>query len=451
MHAQTDTDLLVIGAGYAGLTAATMARAGGKRVLVLEARDRVGGRVWTDHLPDGTYIDRGAQWVGPGQEKLYALAQRMGVDTFPTYDAGESIMLLNNRLKRYKGLIPPLPLPALLSLDMAIRKMNRLSSGIDPAAPWAHPKAALWDGITLGQWMRKQLRNRRARSLFTIAAEAIFAANPDELSFLFSLFYTRSGNNFDTLMNIRNGAQQDRFVGGADLPARKLAEELGDALRRGHPVSHVSHDADGVSAAGEGFRFTARAMIVAIPPVQAARIRFEPGLPVVKNQLLQRMPMGCVWKCYAVYDKPFWRSGGLNGIAATDFGYASLVFDNSPKDAGKGVLMSFVLADRARAFTALDEAQRRASILETLTRLYGPAAAAPAWYTDQCWANEEWSGGCYTGIMGPHTLTSMGPALRQPTGRIHWAGTETSDIWNGYIEGAIRSGERAAAEVLSYT
>jgi monoamine oxidase len=450
MDMQMHTDLLVIGAGYAGLTAAAIAREAGKSVVVLEARDRVGGRVWTDHLPDGLYIDRGAQWVGPGQEKLYALAHRMGVDTFPTHDTGESILLMDNRLKRYKGLIPPLPLPALLSLDMAIKKMNRLSSGIDPSAPWTHPKADAWDAITLGQWMRRQLRNTRARKLFTIAAEAIFATSPDELSFLFSLFYTRSGNNFDTLMNIRNGAQQDRFLGGADLPAKRLAGTLGDAIKTGHAVRHIHQDAHGVRAAGDGFEYTAHTMILALPPVQAARIRFEPGLPVDKQQLLQRMPMGCVWKCYAAYDSPFWRSKGLSGIAATNFGYTSLVFDNSPKDGQKGILMAFVLADKARDFSRLDEPQRRASILESFTQLYGKDAEDPVWYTDQCWTNEAWSGGCYTGIMGPHTLTSLGPVLRAPTGRIHWAGTETADIWNGYIEGAIRSGERAAAEVLAY-
>jgi monoamine oxidase len=190
-------------------------------------------------------------------------------------------------------------------------------------------------------------------------------------------------------------------------------------------------------------------MILALPPVQAARIRFEPGLPVEKLQLLQRMPMGCVWKCYAAYDKPFWRNRGLSGIAATNFGYASLVFDNSPPSGDKGILMGFVLADKARAFSTLDEPQRRASILESFVQLYGKEAGDPTWYADQCWANEEWSGGCYTGIMGPHTMTSLGPVLRTPTGRIHWAGTETAETWNGYIEGAIRSGERTAAEVLA--
>jgi monoamine oxidase len=444
------TDLVVIGAGYAGLVTAARARQSGKKVVLLEARNRVGGRVWTDHLPDGTYIDRGAQWVGPGQDKLYALARQTGVDTFPTHDEGKSLLYLDQKLKRYQGLIPPLPLPALLSLDFAIKKMNRLSAGINPAAPWSHPRAAEWDGITMGEWMRGQMRSRKARRLFTIAAEAIFAANPDELSFLFSLFYTRSGTNLDTLMNIRQGAQQDRFLGGADLPARRLADTLGESLRLQAAVRSIRYDDQTVELAGDDFHISARAAVIAIPPVQVQKIRFEPGLPVMKTQLFQRMPMGCVWKCYAIYDRPFWRQQGLNGLVATDFGYTSLVFDNSPRDGEKGILMGFVLADRARAFSTLSEAERKESILSSLTRFFGAAAANPLSYTDQCWATEEWSGGCYTGIMGPHTMTSFGAELRRPTGRIHWAGTETSDIWNGYIEGAIRSGERAAAEVLSY-
>jgi monoamine oxidase len=447
-HPLQDTDLLVVGAGYAGLTAAALARRAGKKVVVLEARDRVGGRVWTKKLEDGVYVDLGAQWVGPGQEKLYALARQTGVETFPTHDAGRSLLCMDNRLKAYKGLIPPLPIPSLLSLDFALKKINRLSAGINLSEPWNHPKAAEWDGMTLGGWMRRQMKSRTARRLFTIAAEAIFAANPDELSFLFSLFYARSGKDFDTLMNIRNGAQQDRFYGGADLPARRLAETLGDAIRLNSAVGAVRQDDHGVEAAGDGFRVRAKAMIIAIPPPQVLKIRFEPGLPVNRTQLMQRMPMGCVWKCYAVYDKPFWRQQGLNGLVATDFGYASLVFDNSPRDGEKGILMGFVLADKARAFSTLSETQRKASIFQSFTRFFGNEAASPLTYTDQCWATEEWSGGCYTGIMGPHTLTALGPEMRKPFGRVHWAGTETSDVWNGYIEGAIRSGERAAGEVM---
>jgi monoamine oxidase len=450
MDSIQETDLLVVGAGYAGLTAASLAKQAGKKVVVLEARDRVGGRVWTRHLENGLYIDLGAQWVGPGQDRLYALARQTGVETFPTHDAGKSLLCMDEKLKAYKGLIPPLPIPSLLSLDFALKKINRLSAGINLSEPWNHPKAAEWDGMTLGGWMRKQMKSRTARRLFTIAAEAIFAANPDELSFLFSLFYTRAGNDFDTLMNIRNGAQQDRFYGGADLPARRLAETLADDIRLHSAVRSVRQGDQYVEASGDDFRVKAKAMILALPPSQVLKISFEPGLPVMKTQLMQRMPMGCVWKCYAIYDRPFWREKGLNGLVATDFGYTSLVFDNSPRDGEKGVLMGFVLADKARAFSTLGEEERKASILSSLTRFFGREASVPLMYTDHCWATEAWSGGCYTGIMGPHTMTAFGPELRRPTGRIHWAGTETAEAWNGYIEGAIRSGERAAGEVLSF-
>ncbi len=182
-------------------------------------------------------------WVlngpGPTQEKLYQLARETGVTTFATHDEGKSQLYFKGRLKQYKGLIPPLPIPALLSLNSALKKMNRLSATIDPAQPWAHPKADQWDSITLGGWMKTQMKNEKARNLFQIAAEAIFAVNPAEISMLFALFYTRSGRDFDTLMNIRNGAQQDRFLGGADLPARRVAEKLAGHIIFNAPVKSI--------------------------------------------------------------------------------------------------------------------------------------------------------------------------------------------------------------------
>lgn len=441
-------DAIIVGAGYAGLTAAHELHRAGKKVLVLEARDRVGGRVHTKHFPDGTYIDLGAQWAGPTQDKLYQLARETGVSTFATHDEGKSQLYVKGRLKQYKGLIPPLPIPALLSLNSALKKMNRLSASIDPTQPWKHPKADQWDSITLGGWMQSQMKNEKARNLFQIAAEAIFAVNPAEISMLFALFYTRSGRDFDTLMNIRNGAQQDRFLGGADLPARRVAEKLAGHIIFNATVKFIDQEKEKVNIRGEGYHYQAKKVVMAIPPVLAQKIVYSPDLPANKMQLFQRIPMGSVWKCYAIYNKPFWRNKGLNGLVASDFGYTSLVFDNSPADGSKGILMGFVLADKARDFTLLDESSRRASILESFTRYFGQEAAVPEMYIDQSWATETWSGGCYTGIMGPHTLSTMGKYLREPTGHIHWAGTETATEWNGYIEGAIRSGERAAAEII---
>lgn len=443
-----DFDVIIAGAGYAGLTAARLLKKAGKRILVLEARDRVGGRVYTRHLDEGTYVDLGAQWIGPTQYKMYELLKEFGVNSFPTYDEGKSLLYWKGKLKRYKGLIPPLPVYSLLSLDAGIKKINRLSASIDLDKPWNSPKADLWDSMTMQSWMDRQFSSKKARDLFALAAEAIFAVHPAEISMLFALFYTKSGRDFDTLMNIRNGAQAERITGGADLPVRKMAEELTDDLRLSHPVRTVEALAKGVMVTGDGYQFSSSSLILAMPPAMISGIRFNASIPSNKYQLWQRMPMGAVWKCYAVYPRPFWRAKGLNGLVATDEGHTRLIFDNSPANGSRGMLMGFVLADKARDFSKLSEQERRQSILSSFVKYFGEEASSPMMYIDQSWAGEEWSRGCYTGVMGPHTMTSLGEELRVPVGDIHFAGTETSPVWNGYMEGAVLSGERVAREVL---
>jgi monoamine oxidase len=379
---------------------------------------------------------------------MYALLKTYELQHFPTYDQGKSLLCWDGKRKSYNGLIPPLPLPALLSLDRAIKSMNRLCRTIDPAAPWKHPRARQWDSMTLQGWMDQTMMSQKAKQLFTIAAQAIYAVHPSEISFLFALYYARSGKDFDTLMNIRQGAQESRILGGADLPAKKMAEALGHHLRLSHAVRKVTQDTEGVVVEGDGFRYKTRKLIFAVPPVLLQQIQCDPALPSYKWQLFQRMPMGAVWKCYAIYPTPFWRNAGLNGLVASNGGHTRLVFDNSPADGSKGILMGFVLADEARAFSPLSEAERKASILSSLVNYFGPEAAATEAYTDHGWQEEEWSRGCYAAMMGPHTLSTMGMHLRTPAGHLHFAGTETAEEWNGYMEGAVRSGYREANRLL---
>lgn len=441
-------DVVIVGAGYSGLTAARTLKRAGKNVLVLEARDRVGGRVHTQHLDNGLYIDLGAQWLGPTQNQMYGLLKEYNISFFNTYQTGKTILQWNGKRKTYKGLIPPLSIPALLSLDLAIKKITKLSKTIQLHAPWQSPNAAYWDSLTLQAWMDKQMSSQKARDLFSLAAQAIFAAHPAEISMLFALFYIRSGRDFETLMNIDNGAQQDRILGGADLPARKIAEELGDRIKCSHAVTSIEQETDRVLIQGKDFQYISKKVIVAIPPPLLQKIAFSPALPSNRKQLWQRMPMGAVWKCYAIYPRPFWRVNGLNGVVASDTGHGRVVFDNSPEDGSYGVLMSFVLADEARSFSTLSEEERKASIIRSFTQYFGAEAAQPLQYIDRSWAEEEWSQGCYTAFMPPHCLSTLGSLLRQPEGHIHFAGTETAEQWAGYMEGAVLAGEREAQAIL---
>lgn len=441
-------DVLVIGAGYAGLTATYELRKAGKNVLLLEARDRVGGRVWTQRFDDGSYVDLGGAWVGPTQDRLYTLAREFGVETFKTYDEGKSTQFFRGQVKRYKGLIPPLPIGALLSLDAAIKKMNKLAKTVNLAEPWTTPNARQLDTMTLTSWMNQQMNFEVARQFFKIAAEAIWAADPAEISLLHALFYVKSGRDLDTLMNVKNGAQEERFVGGAQTIADHMAATFSDKIVFNSPVITLLQNEEQVSVVTEKATYIAKHVVVTVPPALQNRINFQPLLPAQRAQLIQRMPMGAVWKCYAIYEKPFWREQGLNGLAATPDGHVTVTFDNSPKDGRQGVMMGFVLGNQAKEFATLSDEDRKLSALHSFATFFGPEALKPIRYLDHSFMNEEWSRGCYAGLMGPGVWTTLGPALRQPIGRIHWAGTETSDIWNGYIDGAVRSGERAAKEVM---
>ncbi|AQG81488.1 flavin monoamine oxidase family protein [Spirosoma montaniterrae] len=449
MNPSIHYDAIVVGAGYAGLTATHELVKAGKTVLLLEARDRVGGRVHTQHFDDGTYVDLGAAWVGPSQDRLYALAHAFGVETFKTYDSGRSTQYFRGKVKRYKGIIPPLPLFSLLSLDAAIRRINKLSRTVNLAEPWQTPNAQQLDNLTLADWMQGQMSYETAQTFFNIAVGAIWAADPAEFSLLHALFYIRSGRDLETLMNVKNGAQQERFVGGAQTIADRMAETFRDRIVFNASVRAISQRDDAVQVITDFATYTANRVVVAIPPVLQAAIQFEPALPLQRQQLMQQLPMGAVWKCYAIYDRPFWREQGLNGLAATPDGHVTVTFDNSPKDGSRGILMGFVLGQKAREFATLSDDERRKSAMHSFTTFFGPQASTPQRYLDHSFLNEPWSKGCYAAVPQPGFWTSVGPALRQPVGRIHWAGTETSDIWNGYIDGAVRSGERVAQELLS--
>jgi monoamine oxidase len=445
----TDVDAVVVGAGLAGLSAARALRAAGRSVVVLEARDRVGGRTLNHDIGDGKVVEVGGQWVGPTQHRLLALAAELGIETFPTYNEGENLVALGDRRQRYRGAIPRINPLVLLEVGQARFRLDRMARTVPLEAPWEAQRAAVWDGQTYWSWIRRTVASPAARELFRMSTQAVWACEPEDVSFLHVLFYAHSAGGFDDLIGTDGGAQQDRFVGGSQRLALGLAERLGDAVRLSSPVHALAWDAEGVSVAFDGGALRAGAVVVAIPPTLTSRLRYDPPFPGLRDQLTQRMPQGAVIKCMAIYDEPFWRRDGLTGQALSERGPARITFDNSPPDGSPGVLLGFLEARYARELGRLSPDERRDRVVEGFARVFGPRAARPEGYVERAWADEEWTRGCYGCYFTPGGWTGYGRALREPIGPIHWAGAETATVWNGYMDGAVQSGERAAAAVLA--
>jgi monoamine oxidase len=443
-------DVLVVGAGLAGLVAARDVIAAGRSALVLEARDRVGGRIVNEPLGEGKVVEMGGEYAGPTQDRILALAAELDVATFPTYDTGRKVLHFDGKRGTYSGEIPRISPLVLADIGLAQARLDALARTVPTDTPWTARNAEKLDGQTFATWIRRHAASKTARQLLTLGAEAVFAAEPGDLSLLHVLFYTHAAGSFERLIATTGGAQQDRFVGGSALIADKLAARLGGAVRLGAPVSRIEVSGDEkVTAATPGGQYEGRRVIVTAPPLLAGRIDYQPALPAGREQLTQRTPMGSVIKCQVVYDEPFWRAEGLSGQATGDGEGSRVVFDNSPPDGSPGVLLAFVEGDEARRLGREPLAVRCQAVIDSLVRYFGPRAGKPGRYLELDWQQEKWTGGCYGTLFGPNVWTRYGHALSAPAGPISWAGTETATAWAGYMDGAVRSGERAAADVLA--
>jgi monoamine oxidase len=446
-----EADVAIVGAGFAGLAAARALQAAGASAVVLEARDRVGGRVLNEPIGDGVVVEVGGQWIGPTQTRIAELAAELGLETFATNVEGSNVIEWRGRLRRYPGTIPRINPLVLVDVLRAQRKLNRMAAQVPLDRPWTAPKAAEWDGQTGATWFKRNLLTRGGRDLLQIGTEVVWAAQPEDVSLLDVLFYIHSAGRLELLLDTAGGAQQDRFVGGSQLVAIRLAEQLGPGVViHEAPVRRIEQSPDGVTLRADGdVAVRARQAVVAIAPPLAGRIVYDPPLSGYRDQLTQRMPLGTVAKCMAIYDEPFWRADGLTGQGLSDTGPVKTTFDNSPPGGSPGVLLGFLEGRQARDLGRVSAQERRAAVIDCFTRLFGPRAARPSGYVERLWAEEEFSRGCYGGNLPTGAWTAYGEALRAPIGPIHWAGSEVAEVWSGYMEGALRSGEAAAAAALS--
>ena len=327
-----EADVVVVGAGLAGLAAARKLTAEGIDCLVLEARDRVGGRTLNHAIGDGKIVEVGGQWVGPTQTRVLELMRELGLESFPTYHQGEHVIEYEGDLDRYTGTIPKLSKRLLADFGQAQWKLDRMARKVPAEAPWTAPKAKEWDSQTLWSWMRRNVYTQGARDALALAVEAVWAAQPEDLSLLHVLFYISSAGGLDALWDTEGGAQDARVVGGSQLISIRMAEELGDRVVLEAPVRRIVHEPDRVSVQADDIEVEARRVIVALPPTLTCRIAYDPPMPALRDQLTQRIPQGAVIKCMAIYERPFWRERGLTGQATSIDGPVKLTFDNSPPD-----------------------------------------------------------------------------------------------------------------------
>jgi monoamine oxidase len=439
-----NADVAVVGAGFAGLSAARDLVRLGHDVVVLEGRDRVGGRSSTTTIA-GTPVDLGGTFVGPTQDAVISLAKELGCESVRTYSRGKNLIRWRGKVRAYRSTIPKLSMIELFDVSRIQWRFDRVSRRVPVKEPWTSPIADILDSKTLEQWLRYVHAGASTRDLMAIVARVTWGCEPEDVSMLHAVRYVKAAGGLGRMLDVEGGAQQDRFPNGTQQIALRMADELGERVVLNAVVRSIERHADGTLAVGsDRGDVAAKAVIVAVPPQHRAGIAFEPALPPEYEKLTEHWPQGNLSKAYAAYDTPFWRANGCSGEALSDEGPVFITFDVSPSDSGPGILLGFT---DARTFDPLPGEQRREKALQGFATLFGDAARHPIDYLDHCWGAEEFAAGGPTAAVPPDSWTTYGPWLRKPIDGIFWAGTETADQWTGFLDGAVRSGKRAAEEV----
>jgi monoamine oxidase len=421
----------------------------GRSVALMEARDRVGGRTFTEVRDDGLWIDRGGAWIGPGQDAIYALMKEFGVPSYKQYVDGDAMMFVDGKKYRYKGTIPLSMSPfAVANIGAVFLELTHMCKSIPLEAPWEAPKAQKWDQLSWAAWLNKNTLSKPAHELLESAISGLYTSAASELSLLFVLYQMASAGGPSFVLGVKDAAEDARPVGGMGAIHRPMVAELGDSVHLSQPVRSIFQDADGVVVRSDDMVVRARRAIVAVPIAIASQIIYEPMLSVDRTFLHQRMPLGAVFKIALVYDEPFWRADGLSGQSFAPGSPANLTIDSCTDTGRPGVLTVITEGPEARRIGQLAEPERRRAVLDAVAERFGDKARSPVDYLEQNWTVERYSGGGMIAHSPPGVLTEFGPALREPCGRLHWAGTESSAVMYGFIDGAVRSGERAAAEVM---
>ncbi len=440
-------DVVVIGAGAAGLTAANDLRAQGLSVAVLEARDRVGGRLWTD-VVDGATLEIGGQWVSPDQDALIETLADLGLETYSRHREGDSVYIgPSGERMRFTGDAYPVAPATARVIEEVTARLDAMVAKIDPDRPWTHPRAAEWDSVSWDAWLRTQTDDDEAvRNLAFATGSAMLTKPTHAFSLLQSLLMAASAGSYSHLTDA-DFILDKRVVGGLQQVPLLLAERLGGDVHLGAPVRSLAWGEQGVTATAPGVTVHARYAVLALAPVLYPRISFEPALPRLQQQLHQHISMGFVIKVHAVYDRPFWREQGLSGTAFSPYELSHEAYDNTNHGDSRGTLVGFVSDRNADDVFRLSAPERRERILESLSHYYGPEALHPEVYYESDWGAEEWTRGAYAASFDLGGLHRYGADLRTPVGPIHFACSDMAGAGYQHVDGAIRMGRLVAARI----
>jgi putrescine oxidase len=445
-------DVVIIGAGVTGLTAATRLRAAGLSVVVLEARDRVGGRLWTDHV-DGQMFELGGQWISPDQTALVETLDDLGLETYQRYREGENVYIGADRVaRRYTGDIFPAGEHTQAELARLIELLDSLVAEIDPAAPWEHPRAGEFDHVSFHTWLEGQSADPEARDNIALyIADAMLTKPAHAFSLLQALLMAASAGSFSNLVDA-DFILDRRVVGGMQQVPLRLAAALGEDVILGAAVTtiHWSADSVRVTSAGAGITVDARYAVMAVPPNLHSRVEYVPALPPLRQQLQQHQSLGMVIKVHASYNTPFWRADGLSGTAFSPYQLVHEAYDNSNFGEARGTLVGFVSDEKADALLRLPPERRRDSILRSLAAYYGPQALNPAVYYESDWASEYWTQGAYASSFDLGGLTRYGAEQLEPVGPLRFGSSDVAAHGYQHVDGGIRVGRRMADEILTH-
>ncbi|GAA3679923.1 NAD(P)/FAD-dependent oxidoreductase [Arthrobacter ginkgonis] len=448
--ATLERDVVIIGAGPTGLTAAHELRKAGKTVAVLEARDRVGGRTWTDVI-GGATIEIGGQWISPDQTGLYSLLEEFGIETYPRHKEGTSVFVgPDGKRIEYTGEDFPIAPEKVAEMDKLIAVMDELAAQIDPDRPWEHARAEELDMISFHHWLRTLTDDEdAATNIGLFIAGGMLTKPAHTFSALQALLMAASAGSFSNLVN-EDFILDRRIVGTMQGVSKTVAAHLGeDVVFLNNPVLKLDWSEEGVTAYGATVTVSAKKAIVAVPPNLYSRISYNPPLPRKKHITHQHQSMGLVIKVHAVYDTPFWRAKGLSGTGFAPTQIVSEVYDNTFYEDTRGTLVGFISDVHADAMFELSEEERKARILADLANFLGDEALTPEVFYLSDFGSEEWTRGAYATSYDLGGLFRFGPDQSVPTGAIHWASSDLAGEGYQHVDGAVRMGRRTAALIIA--